>query len=382
MALLADIPSTGHLGNARAQRFSLDGDDLATQTGEFLDFAFHHVNQGRKVVALYPRWRSGRAERAIRFARGALRTDHIAAVPLDVSPLALSLLADQLAYLAPYLPSGLTAELGDTLAAHVLAGGWLRSVANLSTIPITVKQHMGSFAPGVVFLAFCAPVKRVGRVKKANPEQNIPFRPLNPTQILVSAGRDADRTAFEQQFLPVIGATAVHEMPEQPLGPTYWGTTKYVEFVVFSAHQDALTHAVRTLRSTACGWCRERVVALLPILRRGQPDPGATATAAPHAHMRPQTPPPAPAGPRIPGPPLRPVAPPRPRDRPPRPDRAPYWTEPAGPPGNHRPPSPLRTADSPVPRLTSRVPSGAVTRLRPLLPSCPHRLARTRNGAS
>lgn len=304
MALLADIPSTGHLGNARAQRFSLDGDDLATQTGEFLDFAFHHVNQGRKVVALYPRWRSGRAERAIRFARGALRTDHIAAVPLDVSPLALSLLADQLAYLAPYLPSGLIAELGDTLAAHVLAGGWLRSVANLSTIPITVKQHMGSFAPGVVFLAFCAPVKRVGRVKKANPEQNIPFRPLNPTQILVSAGRDADRTAFEQQFLPVIGATAVHEMPEQPLGPTYWGTTKYVEFVVFSAHQDALTHPVRTLRSTACGWCRERVVSsYCRFCGAVNRTPARRPTAAPHAHMRPQTPPPAPAGPRIPGPP-------------------------------------------------------------------------------
>ena len=318
MALLADIPSTGHLGDAQARRFSLGGDNLAVQASEFIDFAAHHITQGRKVVALYPTWRSSRAERAIRFARGALRTDHVAAVPMDLSPLALSLLADQLAYLAPYLPAGLIAELGDELAAHVLAGGWLRSVANLSTIPITVKQHMGSFAPGVVFLAFCAPVKRVGRVKKSNPSANIPFRPMNPTQILVSTGGDADRAAFDGQFLPAVGATAVRDLPEQPLGPAYWGSAKYVEFVVLSAHPDALTNPVRALRSTACLWCRDRVAGArcrfcgaanqTPIRRQPRPPASPSAPAQPGRH--PQGPPPSPPSrPRPAGPPP-PVTPP------------------------------------------------------------------------
>ncbi|GAA3966203.1 hypothetical protein FOF52_11445 [Thermobifida alba] len=353
MALLADIPSTGHLGDAQARRFPLDGDDLAAQSGEFIDFAAHHIAQGRKVVALYPHWRGGRAERAIQFARGALRTDHVAAVPVDVSPLALSLLADQLAYLAPYLPAGLIAELGDELAAHILAGGWLRSVANLSTIPITVKQHMGSFAPGVVFLAFCAPAKRVGRVRKADPAANIPFRPMNPTQVLVSAGGDADRAAFDRQFLPAVGATAVRELPEQPLGAVYWGTAKYVEFVVLSAHQDALTTPVRALRSTACAWCRERVVGphcrfcgaanQHPVRRPPRPAPPTA-----HPGTRPQGLPP-PAGPRLPGPPP-PTGPrlpgPPPAQAPPAPPGANGRHRPAPPP----PPSPgPRTDTGPLP---------------------------------
>ncbi|UOE17996.1 hypothetical protein NI17_014135 [Thermobifida halotolerans] len=364
MALLADVPSTGHLGDARARRFPLGGDDLAAQTGEFIDFAAHHVTHGRKVVALYPRWQGGRAERAVRFARGALRTDHIAAVPVDVSPLALSLLADQVAYLAPYLPAGLVAELADELASHVLAGGWLRSVANLSTIPITVKQHMGSFAPGVAFLAFCAPVKRVGRVKKTDPAANIPFLPVNPVQILVSAGGDADRTAFDTQFLPVVGATAMRELPEQPLGATYWGSPRYVEFVVFSAHQDALAHPVRALRSTTCAWCGERVVgprcrfcgaanqtpAGRPPAHRGAAPPLSSPSAPPAAAPPRGTPPspsgpPPPSGPRVPGPP-------------------PHPSSPAGPPSppeaNGRPrPQPL--PPSPVPRTET----GPVPEYRP-----------------
>lgn len=302
MALLADIPSTGHLGDAQARRFSLDGDNLADQSAAFIDFAAHHIAHGRKVVALYPQWRGGRAERAIQFARGALRTDHIAPAPLDLSPLALSLLADQMAYLAPYLPAGLVAELSGELPGHVLAGGWLRSVANLSTIPITVKQHMGSFAPKVVFLAFCAPLQRVGRVRKANPEPNIPFRPVHPVQTLVCAGKDADRTAFDEQFLPVIGSTSVHDLPEQPLGSAYWGSAKYVEFVVFSAHQDALTRPVRAIRYTTCAWCRERVAGprcrfcgaanQAPI---GRPPAYAKAGQVPAPAQQPQSRPPAPS---------------------------------------------------------------------------------------
>ncbi|GLU47770.1 hypothetical protein [Nocardiopsis ansamitocini] len=259
VALLADVPSTGHLGNARARRFALDGDDLAGQSAGFLDFARENIAQGKKVVALYPRWRSGRAERAVQFARGALRTDHVAAVPMDLSPLALSLVADQMAYLAPYLPSGLVAALAAELPEHMLAGGWVKSVASLATIPISVRQHMGSLVPGTAFLAFCAPVQRVGRVRRSNPAPNIPFHPVNPVQVLVSAGRDADQSHFDAQFIPAIQPVSSHDLPDQPLGPAYWGTTKYVEFVVFSAHQDALTQPVRAIRPTTCAWCREPV---------------------------------------------------------------------------------------------------------------------------
>ncbi|MFD0775060.1 hypothetical protein ACFQZ2_14070, partial [Streptomonospora algeriensis] len=265
VALLADVPSTGHLGAARAQRFTLDGHDLAERSSPFLDFVRHHAAQGTKVVALYPHWRGTRARRACAFARGALREDAVAAVGVDVSPLALSLIADQLAYLCPYLPPGMIAGLADELPRYTLAGGWLRNVANLATIPISVHQHLGSFAPGVTYLALCSPVPQVARVPKGEDAARLPFRPQDPVQVLHSSGGGFDTTAFEGQFLPALRAVAVRRLPAQPLGPHYWGSSKYAEFVAFSAHPRALTEPARRVRPTTCNWCGEPTI--VPVCR-------------------------------------------------------------------------------------------------------------------
>ncbi|WP_174549561.1 hypothetical protein [Nocardiopsis trehalosi] len=262
VALLADIPSTGLLGENQAQRFTLAGDDLAAQSADFLDFAHHHVGQGRRVLALYPKWHAERARRAIAFARGSLQSDQIGQIGLDISPLALSLLADQLAYLAPYVPAGVTAGLAEELPQHILAGAWMKSVRNLATIPITFKQHLGSYLPRTTFLAFCAPVKRVGRVRKSNPAPNIPGRPMEPIQILVARPAEYGIDEFNQQFTPALRPVSLNALPEQPLGSKYWGTRKYVEFVAFSAHPQALANTVRTIRPAACSWCRELVAAM------------------------------------------------------------------------------------------------------------------------
>lgn len=262
VALLADIPSTGQLGEAQAQRFPLAGDDLAAQSDAFIDFCRFHLGSGRKVVALYPTWHSGRAVRAIRFARGALQSDHIAQVGVDLSPLALSLAADQLAYLSPYLPSGVIAALAEVLPEQMLAGGWLKSVSNLSTIPISVKQHLGSYAPGSTFLAFSAPTKRVGRVKKGNPAPNISALPTEPIQMLVARPEGHDIDVFNRQFTPAVRPVSLSALPEQPLGVKYWGNKKYIEFVAFSAHPQALTQTVRAIRPTTCVWCREPVAGI------------------------------------------------------------------------------------------------------------------------
>ncbi|GAB3454382.1 hypothetical protein GCM10027570_34470 [Streptomonospora sediminis] len=260
VALLADIPSTGHLGGVQAQRFTLDGHDPAERSGAFVDYARYHAAQGTKVVALYPNWRGEHPRRAVAFARGALREDSIAAVGLDLSPLALSLVADQLAYLCPYLPAGMIAGLAGELPRHTLAGGWLRNVANLATIPISVPQHLGSFAPGVTYLALCSPVPQVGRMPKADLAAHLPFRPPEPVQVLLSSGGSTDPSGFEEQFLPALQAVAARRLPAQPLGPLYWGSPRYVEFVAFSAHPRALTEPARSVRPGTCAWCGEPTV--------------------------------------------------------------------------------------------------------------------------
>ncbi|RKS10292.1 hypothetical protein DFP74_6055 [Nocardiopsis sp. Huas11] len=259
VALLADIPSTGHVGEVRARRFAMHGDGIGERSAAFVAFAQQETDAGRKVVALYPSWRAADAERAINFARGSQRTDHIAGIALDLSPLALSLVADQLAYLAPYLPPGMVAALCGELPKHLLAGAWLRTVAGLSTIPTTLKHHVGSLAPTVSFLAYCTPTQQVQRMRPADVAATLPFRPVQPVQLLCSTPDPAHTDVFDDHLPQAIQPVATRTLPVQPLGPVYWGTPKYVEFVALSAHPQALAYAASSIRASACSWCGEPV---------------------------------------------------------------------------------------------------------------------------
>ncbi|MFI6575051.1 hypothetical protein ACIBFB_04565 [Nocardiopsis sp. NPDC050513] len=292
VALLADIPSTGHVGEVQARRFPMHGDGIGERSAAFVDFAREEVTAGRKVVALLPAWQSADAERAVNFARASLRTDHVAGVTVDLSPLALSLVADQLAYLAPYLPPGMVAALCEELPRHVLAGAWLRTVAGLSAIPTSLRQHVGSFAPSVSFLAYCAPTPQVGRLRPADIAGSLPFRPVPPVQLLYSTPDPGITGVFDDHLPQAIQPVATRSLPAQPLGPAYWGTGKYVEFVALSAHPQALAYAASAIRASACSWCGEPMAAercpfcsaTAARVPSPQTSPGPS---APHAHHAP-----------------------------------------------------------------------------------------------
>lgn len=340
VALLADIPSTGHVGEAGAHRFPLSGETVGARSSAFVSFAIEQVRAGRKVVALYPAWQATDAERAVNFARGALRTDRIAGIGVDLSPLALSLVADQLAYLAPYLPPGMVAALSGELPKHLLAGAWLRTVSGLSTLPTSMRQHMGSYAPSVSFLAFCAPTARVGRLRPAELAAGLPFRPVQPVQLLSSTPDPAITKVFDDNLPQAIQPVATRNLPAQPLGSAYWGTAKYVEFVALSAHPQALAYAAGSIRASACAWCGEPMAA--------RPCPFCSANSAGHpirtsaaSPVRPPTP-----GPRS----TPPMGPPTGRPTGPHPSGA---DAPApGPPpngeGRVRSPRPPRSPQSPT----------------------------------
>lgn len=257
VALLADMPSTGHLGETQARRFPMQGGDLAERTADFLEFTREQIDSGYKVIALYPQWRSEQPERAIRFARGAQRTDHVASVGLNLSPLTLSLLADQLAYLAPYLPAGLVAALAYELPRHLVGGAWLRRVSRLANLPTSMGQHLMSYSPKSAFLAVCAPEPRVVQVGDDDAAAGLPIRPVDPVQVLTAAAQGADTSPLESRLGPALRPVSVRALPAQPLGREFFGTAKYLEFVALSAHPEALTRAVNSVRATACEWCRE-----------------------------------------------------------------------------------------------------------------------------
>ncbi|GAB3475926.1 hypothetical protein GCM10027440_08110 [Nocardiopsis coralliicola] len=261
VVLLADLPPTGLLGDDRADRFPIDSsepEDPFRAFGPFVEFAGARTGAGGKIVALYPAWREEAASRCIRFARARGLTDDIAAVGLGLGPLALSFLADQLTYLARFLPPGAVAAMARELPHHLLSGACLSSVAGLAALPVTTAQHFGSYLPRRAFLGLCSPAQEVITVEPGELAEVLPPLPGTPVQVVWSAPDGAGDT-FTEDLLPVLRAHATRDVPPQPLAAEYWGTPRATEFVAYSAHPQALTYAARSVRTVECRWCNEAV---------------------------------------------------------------------------------------------------------------------------
>ncbi|MQA85128.1 MAG: hypothetical protein GEV03_11005 [Streptosporangiales bacterium] len=270
--VLGDIPSTGIAG-ASAERVVPGSDPQDHQTpdvpnppatpalppDDFLDLVRQRLGQAKIVVAVYPAWRPEPAKRYIQLARSALETEWLVGAPSDLPPLALSLVADQLAYLAPYVPPGVLVGLVSRLARETLAGAWVRSVAGLKHIPISLGQHVSSYLPGG-FLVTASPQSGISRVKGGAQVGELPYRPVDPVQVL-AVPADGDVDWFRGTLLPSVRPARVQFFQPQPLGSTYWGTKKYVEYVAFSSHPQALTHAAGSVRVRTCRWCGQIVAA-------------------------------------------------------------------------------------------------------------------------
>src|SRR5262249_21176431 len=131
VVVLADCPTTGMLPQPHAGRIHLDASANSDAAFEFVAYAAQELREHKAILALYPAWRSAVARRFVQLARGILRTDRIAGVPLDLPPVAFSLVADQLSYVAQDIspPPGCLAGLAQRLPQEIFAGAWVNSVA-------------------------------------------------------------------------------------------------------------------------------------------------------------------------------------------------------------------------------------------------------------
>jgi hypothetical protein len=302
MVLLAgDIPSTGICRDIAAGRIDL-GPSNSEVMDAFLDLVEHGLRHSGAVVVLYPSWRSeGGPERLIRLARGALLTDRIAALPLDLPPLALSLIADQLAFVAPHVDPGTLASLGRALRQEVYAGAWVNSVARLENVPAGLSAHLSSYLPGQGFSVCAAPVPEVHRISSSQPVQAIGRLPADPVLVLASqSGGDAGWLGRSLQ--PAVRGTSIMFTGEQPLGAAYWGTKKYLEFVAFSAHAQALHTALSRLPRQRCSWCGAASVVETCLFCGMTPEREESAHVPAAVPVEVQVVPPAPAPPLAPAP--------------------------------------------------------------------------------
>src|SRR5262249_6720809 len=124
VVVLCDIPTAGVIRQASAAPVR---DDPTAGSGVVAPRA-GGLREHDAVLALYPAWRQAGAHRLVQLARAMLDSDRIAGVPLSLPPLAFSLVADQVAFLAEHVSPGLLAGLAHRLPGEVVSGAWVNSV--------------------------------------------------------------------------------------------------------------------------------------------------------------------------------------------------------------------------------------------------------------
>jgi hypothetical protein len=260
--LLGDITGTGALNGAAAEGLGLTQPDSADLEPAFLEVVRDRLHQAGGVLMVYPAWswRQRAGARLVQIARGALATDHVAGLPLNLPPLALSLVADQLASLAPYVAPGVLAGVADRLPRGILAGAWVRSVAGLRHVRPSLSAHLASFLPGG-FMVTAAPAAGVHRVaRRSGPATElggISVMMPDPPATLIVADRGGDTRWPRHSLFAAVAAGTVGEVPPQPAGTEFWGTRRHVEFVAFGSDPRALSAAARSTACLPCSWCGE-----------------------------------------------------------------------------------------------------------------------------
>jgi hypothetical protein len=214
------------------------------------------------IIALFPSWQEEKASALLRMAGPLLGGARIARIGLNLPPLALSLVADQLAALSEELAPGTLAGLAPKLAGSVVAGAWVGSVAKFEHVATGRGATVRSFLPGAGFLVTLEPVVGVHRITAAEPVVPWPSRPLDPVW-LVSAQQNGDNGWLDQHLIPSLAAQPAGLLPPQPMSTGFWGTDRYTEFVAWSGHPEAIQILADALTCRTCDWCGE--LAALPV---------------------------------------------------------------------------------------------------------------------
>lgn len=257
VVLLGDFPSTGVVRKSLATRIPMDG----FTRGPAGAFALAQRIEpfalgGRPLLAVYADWQHDEVLPILKMAGKLLPSVRIGRVPLDLPPLALSFVADQLALLSLEVPPGQLAGLAPNLARTVASGAWLSSVAKLEHIETGMRAHVRSYLPGGGFMVTVTPRPEVHRITSSHPVVSWPTRPVDPVLMLVSQ-QNGDMAWLDKHLRPSLAASLLAEATPPPLSAGYWGTGKYAEFVAWSAHPGSLQAVITATPCRPCSWCGE-----------------------------------------------------------------------------------------------------------------------------
>lgn len=239
------------------------------------------IEQHGYVIALYPSSAPRDVGRRLHAVRSVLESDRIAVLGLDLPPLGLALLAQQLRQLSvcDFSP-GVLASSARLLAHYIYAGALLTSVAKLDRVPVSLTSHARSWMPGAQFAVLATPrpqLVRVGQGDLAGPEFG--------TRMLVASGQ-LPAEWLTGTLAPAWRVQGVATVPLPAESARWWGTGRIAEFAAGLHDVSVLYQLVSSVRREECHWCGLELIGdrcgfcaapLVPLVSRELPNTPARA---------------------------------------------------------------------------------------------------------
>jgi hypothetical protein len=217
------------------------------------------IAEGGYVIAVLPQWFPPEGALRLAMARSMLDTDRVAVHDTALPPLAGAVLCSLASALAPYVPSaGVLASLLGEIEAELHVFTWLGSVSGLSAPTPTFAQHLASLRPNSAFGVSSWPEPSVHKLSAGEP--GVPLPEIVRPSRMVIAPRAGDTAWAREAVNAALGGLPVAEVQATPNGPSWWGTGKLVESVVFPVDVPELAEELLAeVEPWLCRWCRELI---------------------------------------------------------------------------------------------------------------------------
>ncbi|MEU6170975.1 hypothetical protein ABZ832_03520 [Streptantibioticus parmotrematis] len=203
------------------------------------------------LVVLVPAGLPDEHRRRLHAIRSLLETDRMALVEVDLPPLALALLAQQLRQISRYdLGPGVLASAARLLAHYLHAGAVLSSVTGLDRLEVGLGPHLRSWLPGARFAVLAAPTATLTTL---GPHTRLPG-PDYPTHLALAAHGLADEWV-RSRLGPEWNCGHVREFALPQDSARWWGTARLVEFAAYIEDVGVLYQLVTSAHRAHCRCC-------------------------------------------------------------------------------------------------------------------------------
>ncbi|MEW2394556.1 hypothetical protein [Streptomyces sp. NPDC046862] len=191
--------------------------------------------------------------RRLHTVRSVLESDRIALLGIDLPPLGIALLSQQLRQLSvcDFSP-GVLASSARLLAHYIYAGALLGSVTKLDRVPVSLKSHAKSWVPGAQFVVLANPRPQLVRLGQGQEEL---AGPEFGTRLLVANGPQPPSDWVTSTLAPAWQVQGVATVPLAAESARWWGTGKLVEFAAGLYDVSVLYQLVSSVRRETCHWC-------------------------------------------------------------------------------------------------------------------------------